>query len=124
DAVVTLVRFSRTAGSRLARWAARVTAVVTPLGWAMLIIAPVGLIVGYRLGWTELAAIGYASAVLIVIAAVYLIGRSAFTLELELPHHRVVIGAQAIGVITVANPTKRRILGVKVEVPVGNGLAE
>jgi uncharacterized protein (DUF58 family) len=124
DAVVTLVRFSRTAGSRLARWAARVTAVVTPLGWAMLIIAPVGLIVGYRLGWTELAAIGYASAVLIVIAAVYLIGRSAFTLELELPHHRVVIGAQAIGVVTVVNPTRRRILGVKVEVPVGNGLAE
>src|SRR5690606_27163387 len=66
DAVVTLVRFSRTAGSRLARWAARVTAVVTPLGWAMLIIAPVGLVVGYRLGWIELAAIGYASAVLII----------------------------------------------------------
>jgi len=124
DAIVSLVRLARSTSSRLAGWTARVTAVVTPLGWAMLIISPISLLAGYRFGWVELAAVGYACAVLIVIAAVYLIGRSAFTLSLELPHRRVVIGADAVGAVTVVNPTRRRILGVKVEIPVGRGLAE
>src|SRR5690606_16312280 len=69
------------------------------------------------------AAIGYASAVLIVIAAVYLIGRCAFTLELDLPHRRAVIGAEAMGVATVANPTRRRLLVGEAVVADGNGLA-
>lgn len=124
DSVVMLVRFSRTTGARLGSWAARAAAVVTPLGWAMLLIVPISLLVGYRLGWTESAAVGYAGAAMIAIAAVYLIGRSAFTLTLSLPHRRVVIGEDATGVVAVTNPTRRRILGVKVEIPVGEGLAE
>ncbi|MEX1079358.1 MAG: DUF58 domain-containing protein [Homoserinimonas sp.] len=124
DVIVTLVRFNRTANARLSAWAGRLAGVVTPLGWALLIIVPVSLAAGYRLGWTELAAVGYAGAVMIVIAAVYLIGRSPFILELTLPHHRVVIGDEASGVVSIENPTRRRILGVKVEIPVGRGLAE
>ncbi|HEU4807064.1 MAG TPA: DUF58 domain-containing protein [Homoserinimonas sp.] len=124
DAIVSLVRFSRTATARIRVWSGRVAAVITPLGWAMLIIVPVSLVAGYRFGWTELTAIGYAGVVMILIAAVYLIGRSSFILALDLPHRRVVIGADASGVVSVVNPTRRRILGLKVEIPVGRGLAE
>ena len=124
DAIVSLVRFSRTAGARLGIWTARVSAVITPLGWAILAIVPVSLLAGYRFGWTELTAIGYAGVVLILIAGVYLIGRNSFLLELSLPHRRVVIGEDASGRVSVINPTKRRILGVKVEIPVGRGLTE
>ena len=34
------------------------------------------------------------------------------------------MGEQASGVVTVSNPTRRRLPGVKVEIPVGAGLAE
>lgn len=124
DVIVMMVRFGRITGGRLGVWASRAASVVTPLGWAMLVIVPAGLIVGYRLGWKELAVIGYAGAAMIVIAGVYLIGRNSFTLALALPHRRVVVGEAAAGVVSVTNPTRRRILGVKVEIPVGPGLAE
>lgn len=124
DAIVSLVRFSRTAGARIGTWTARVSAVITPLGWAILGIVPVSLLTGYRFGWTELTAIGYAGVAMILIAAVYLVGRNSFLLELSLPHRRVVIGEDASGTVSVINPTKRRILGVKVEIPVGRGLTE
>lgn len=121
---MTFVRFTRTAGARVAVWTGRVATVVTPLGWAMLALVPASLLGGYRFGWTELTAIGYAGTVMILIAGIYLIGRSPFILTLDLPHRRVVIGDDASGVVSVRNPTRRRVLGVKVEIPVGKGLAE
>lgn len=124
DAIVTLVRFTRTAGARIRIWTGRIATVITPLGWAMLIVVPVSLLVGYRLGWTELVAVGFAGIVMILIAGVYLIGRNSYTLTLDLPHRRVVIGDDASGVVSVVNPSRRRVLGVKVEIPVGNGLTE
>ncbi|MHA6668795.1 DUF58 domain-containing protein [Homoserinimonas sp. A447] len=124
DAIVSLVRFTRTAGARVAIWTGRMATVITPLGWAMLVIVPVSLLAGYRFGWTELVAVGFAGGVMILIAAVYLIGRSSFTLTLDLPHRRVVIGDDASGIVSVVNPTRRRVLGVKVEIPVGRGLTE
>ncbi|HRN30318.1 MAG TPA: DUF58 domain-containing protein, partial [Terrimesophilobacter sp.] len=39
-------------------------------------------------------------------------------------HPRVVVGDAAEGVVRVVNPTRRRLLGATVEVPVGEGLAE
>jgi uncharacterized protein (DUF58 family) len=62
--------------------------------------------------------------VLALIAVVYLIGRSPFEVSLALPHHRVVVADPARGAVTLHNPTGRRVLGVKVEIPVGVGLAE
>ena len=61
---------------------------------------------------------------LVAVAAIYLIGRSPFRVQLTIPHRRVVMGDPAVGRIEVLNPHRRRTLGVKVEVPVGAGLAE
>ena len=45
-------------------------------------------------------------------------------MSLSLPHRRVVVGEAAVGIVNVANPTGPRILGAKLEVPIGPGLAE
>lgn len=124
DTVVALVRIGRFVGAAVARGFGRVAAVVTPLGWVMLGVIPLSLIVGYRLGWLELVVVGWACVVLVIVAAVYLIGRSPFTMQLSLPHKRVVVGDPARGRIVVTNPRRRRTLGVKIEIPVGSGLAE
>ncbi len=124
DAIITVVRVSRLVEERIRREAARVSAVVTPLGWVMLAVVPLAFGFGYALGWVELVAVAWAGAVLIVIASIYLIGRSAFEISLAVPHSRVVVGERATGIISVVNPTRRRLLGVKVEIPVGRGLAE
>ena len=124
DTVVLLVQAGRVVGGAVARAFSRIAAVITPLGWVILAVIPVSLIAGYRLGWIELVVVGWACVVLVAVAAVYLIGRAPFTVELTLPHRRVVMGDPARGTIAVTNPRRRRTLGVKVEIPVGPGLAE
>ncbi|MEO5535162.1 MAG: DUF58 domain-containing protein [Pseudolysinimonas sp.] len=124
DFVVAVVRFLTIAGALAARIGSRVTAVVTPLGWVMVGVIPAAFAFGYGLGWLELVVVGWAGVVLVVIAALYLIGRSPFRVTLSLVHRRVIVGEPALGAVTLHNPTGRRVLGVKVEVPVGDGLAE
>lgn len=124
DLVVGAVRLATFVGSAIARLAARVAAVVTPLGWVLAALVPAAFGVGYALGWVELVVVGWAGTVLAIIAALYLIGRSPFHIDLTLAHRRVVVGEPARGGVTVSNPTGRRILGVTVEIPVGVGLAE
>jgi uncharacterized protein (DUF58 family) len=124
DVIITIVQVARALGRLVAFVLRRISTVVTPLGWVMLIAVPLAFVLGYRLGWVELVAVAYAGSVLIAVAGVYLIGRNAFSIELSVPHSRVVVGDQAHGAIVLTNSTRRRLIGVKVEVPVGRGLAE
>lgn len=124
DTIITLVRFFRAMGEVFAGWFRRISSVVTPLGWSILFLVPAAFVLGYGLGWVELVAVAFASTVLIIVATIYLIGRNAFAIELAIPHSRVVVGERATGLITVSNPTHRRLIGGKVEVPIGRGLAE
>ena len=124
DTIITLVRFFRAIGGVFAAWFRRISSVVTPLGWSMLLVVPAAFVFGYGLGWVELVAVAFAGTVLVIVAAIYLVGRNAFVIELSVPHSRVVVGERATGLITVTNPTRRRLIGVKVEVPIGRGLAE
>jgi uncharacterized protein (DUF58 family) len=124
DLVVAVVRFFALAGSAIGRLAARIAVVVTPLGWVLLAVTPAALGFGYGLGWVELVVVGWAGAVLALIAVIYLVGRSPLEVNLSLAHRRVVVGEPARGEVTVHNPTGRRALGVTVEIPVGVGLAE
>ena len=124
DAIITLVRFVTAARNVAGRAFARAAAVVTPLGWAMAVLVPVALVLGYTFGLVELVVIGFAGAVLIVIAIIYLVGRNAIVVTLTIPHSRVVVGERATGHLEVTNPTRRRALGVTVEIPIGDGLIE
>lgn len=124
DAVIAVVR--ATAGLRgvlAVGWRAA-SAVITPLGWSIVFLVPLAFAFGYGFSWVELVAAAYVGFVLLVVAAAYLVGRSAFVVTLAVPHSRVVAGETAIGVVTMTNPTRRRLSGVKVEIPVGEGIAE
>jgi uncharacterized protein (DUF58 family) len=124
DAVIALVRLFRRLRAIAGAVGSRIATVVTALGWCMVVLVPLAFVFGYTLGWLELVAVAYAGCVLLAIAALYLFGRNAFTITLDVPRSRVVVGEAATGGIVAANPTRRRLLGVKTEVPVGRGLAE
>ncbi len=124
DAIVWTVRTASTAGRAIARVARRLAAVVTPLGWSTAAFAVLALTAGYALGWLEAVVAGWAAVALLAIASGYLAGRIAYDVSLSLPANRVVVGDKAPGEVTVRNPGRRRRPGVRVEVPVGEGLAE
>lgn len=124
DAVITVVRVGSAVAAAAARLGARIATVVTPLGWVMLGVIPLSFFAGYVLGWMELVVVAWAGLVLALIAVLYLVGHSPFHVRLALAHKRVVVGEAARGVVTIENPSSRRVLGVKVEIPVGVGLAE
>lgn len=124
DAVVWSLRTGRAVGRRIRLGARAIGAVVTPLGWSILVAVIASFLVGYSLGWTELIAVGWAGLVLVGAAAAHLIGRVAYEIRLAMPVDRVVVGDRVPGQVVVHNPTRRRLPGVSVEVPVGAGLAE
>jgi uncharacterized protein (DUF58 family) len=124
DAIVWLVRSTRVVASAIGiawRW---LTAVITPLGWSLLVVATLGLLAGYLAGWTEAVTVGWTAIAMMLFASVYLAGRTAYDVHLSLPANRVVVGDKAPGEVQIANPGRRRLSGVRVEIPVGAGLAE
>jgi len=124
DAVVVAVRLARAARVFVAGIVARASAVVTPLGWVVLVAIPIALYCGYRFGWVELVVAGFAGVVLVAVAALYLVGRNAVAVSLDVAHSRVVVGQEAAGTVLVRNAGIGRTLGVTVEIPVAHGLAE
>ncbi len=123
DTIVAVVRVSREMEGVVRAWTARVSSVVTPLGWSMLAVVPLTFAFGYSLGWMELVVVAWASLVLVLVAVIYLVGRSSFTVDLRIAHSRVIVGEQASGTVIIANPTRHRIVGATVEIPVGTALA-
>ena len=124
DAVIATVRLGRAIAAVLRRCASRMASVITPLGWSMLALVPLALTFGYLLGWIELVVVGFAGVALIVIAVIYLVGRSSIQIGLSLPHSRVVVGERTVGEVIISNTGRGRTFTVTVEIPVGTGLAE
>ncbi|TPW71086.1 DUF58 domain-containing protein [Schumannella sp. 10F1B-5-1] len=125
DGVVGIVRIGSRVGAGIARVARRVSAVITPLGWVMLGVLIAAAVCGYLvLGWVEAVVAFWIAAVLIVVAALALIGRNAFLVRLDLPRRKVVVGEPASASIEVRSAGRHRSLGATAEIPVGEGLAE
>lgn len=98
--------------------------VITGTGWTVMLLAVGAWIAGWRLGWLELSYIATASIVVLVAAIPFVLGRSPLEVELELQPQRVVVGNRAAGQVTVRNRTGRRVLGQRLELTVGTGVAE
>ncbi|MFC6357375.1 DUF58 domain-containing protein [Luethyella okanaganae] len=124
DAIVAIVRFARSARSAFVRWGRLVGSVVTPLGLCVAGATVLCFVVGYGLGWAEFVVIAWTCLVLVLVALLHLIGRNAYSISLSMPVNRVVVGDKAPAQIVVRNPSRRRLPGVNVEIPVGAGLAE
>jgi uncharacterized protein (DUF58 family) len=75
-------------------------------------------------GWVELAVPAGVLLGALATAALMAVGRSAFRTELVVADRRVEVGERAMGELTVANPTRRRLLPARMIVPVGAGRLE
>ncbi len=124
DSVVATVRVAKAVGAALRNAAARLSSVITPLGWSVLALIPLGLATGYLFGWVELVAAGWACVALAIVAVLVLAGRAPFEMTLDLAHHRAVVGEPAHGTIEVRNASTRRTLAAVLEVPVGPEVVE
>jgi uncharacterized protein (DUF58 family) len=124
DLVVFVVRLLRSLRRALRRFAVRAADVVTPLGWTIVSLVPLGFVFGYGFGWLELVVAAWAGAVLLIIAVIYLIGDTALLVALDLPQRRTVVGEPVSGELVVTNPRRLRTVGITLEVPIGRALAE
>jgi len=105
------------------RIAVRVGRVPTSLGWIVVAAGGAAAIAGWRYQWWELTTIARICAILVAASLVFLVGRTAFVARLDLSRSRVVVGDRAVGALELTNPGTRALLPVKIELPVGKGLA-
>jgi uncharacterized protein (DUF58 family) len=103
---------------------ARIAAVITVLGWVLIAVAPAALVLGYTLGWQELVVVGWATTVLLLLAALYLVGGATLAVDLQLTHPRVVVGHTATAEMVVRHEGRAPLSASVVEVPVGERLID
>jgi len=122
-AAAKLILRVRSTLSPFARRVRPVTGVVTSLGWTVLGVGLAAWVLGWRLGWKELLLIAAACLIVLVLSTVFLLGRAFLLVDVELEPRRVVVGRPAAGRVTITNASRRRLLPLRVEVPVGAGTA-
>lgn len=98
--------------------------VVSPAGWIALALGAASLIAGLALGWQELTYVGITMVAALAVCTVFLFGRSTYAVLIELNPSRVVVGQRALGRLLVTNSGSRGLLPARLELPVGDGLAE
>ncbi len=102
----------------------RVLVVVRPAAWVLIAGAVVLWIAGASLGWWELTVAAIVLTVLLALCTLFLIGRTAYDVTLDLTRTRVVVGERAVGALTRSNSGGRAILPSRVVLPVGAGRGE
>ncbi|GAA4666998.1 DUF58 domain-containing protein [Frondihabitans cladoniiphilus] len=95
------------------------TGVVTPLGWAVLAGSVLALGLGYGLGWTEFAVAGVGTGILAAVSALFLIGRTRFTVALTVETRRTVVGSPVEGSVELGADSRRPLWGARLEVRIG-----
>ncbi|MBK0332094.1 DUF58 domain-containing protein [Brachybacterium sp. MASK1Z-5] len=118
-----LERGRRTA-QRAWKRASPALAVVSPVGWTLLAAVLGSGFLGLWLHITELNVLALALLVPLVIAAVFVLGRTSYAITLDLQSHRVVVGTRAVGRVEVRNPTEKTILPSRIELSVGSASAQ
>lgn len=96
---------------------------VTPLGRALAVIAVACWVAAARLGWEELEIVTTSILVLLVIGAIFTIGRLDLRATLGVEPSRVVVGDRAAGSLTLVNLRTRASRWLRVELPVGRSSA-
>jgi uncharacterized protein (DUF58 family) len=92
---------------------------ISPLGWAVLALGVTGWVVGAELGWAEWLMIGAASLALLGCCLLLAVGRANVSIRTAVDPVRVTVGEPATGRIEVTNRSRRGMLPLLVELPVG-----
>lgn len=98
--------------------------VVSPAGWIALALGAAALLFGLVLGWQELTYVAVTLLAALAVCVVFLFGRSTYAVLVELDPSRVVVGDRAFGRLVVTNDGPKALLPSRLELPVGDGLAE
>ncbi|TFD55280.1 DUF58 domain-containing protein [Cryobacterium frigoriphilum] len=107
-----------------ARFARPVTDVVGPAGWLTLVAAVVAFSISRAFGWVEFTYLATTLLAALLVAVVFIFGRATYQVSIALNPHRVVAGQRALGEMIVTNTGAKGLLPARMELPVGEGLAE
>lgn len=111
-------------GARALARLRKITASIRPLAWVLMAIAAAFWIIAQIAGWSEFAVAAIVLVITVALCALFLIGRTAYDVSLDLARTRVVVGERAVGALTLANRGTRAILPSRVVLPVGSGRGE
>lgn len=103
--------------------AAALGAVVTVLGWTALVSLLVALTVGINRGWAELTVVATFLAVTLLVAVAWVLGKTAYVVDIDLANQRVQVGDDALGRLLIRNEGKRSLLPTRIELPVSRAVA-
>jgi uncharacterized protein (DUF58 family) len=120
----TLLGLLRLAAGAVRRALGPILLIVSPLGWIVLGCAAASVAAAVLLGWAEFLYLGLTLAGGLLAAAVFLIGRARFRVDIELSPRRVTAGERAFGRLLVSNTGARRSSATRLDLPVGRGEAE
>ncbi|WP_430593403.1 DUF58 domain-containing protein [Humidisolicoccus flavus] len=87
--------------------AAQARRLLTPWGWAMLVLALVCIVLALLFGWRELVVISAGSMTLILLAMPWIAGTRSVGAHITLEAERVAVGAAASATVTVTRATRR-----------------
>ena len=108
---------------RIVRAARTVAGSIRPLGWLVVALTVVTWLIGQSLGWAELLVVSGVGLCLLALCGLFLIGGSVVEVAIELHPSRVVAGERAAGRLEVTNRSKRHLLPLRVDLPVGAAVA-
>jgi uncharacterized protein (DUF58 family) len=100
-----------------------VAEVVTTLGWGVLGFGLLCWLLGWRFGWKELMVMATAAWLLMLLCLVLTIGEARLEVVVEVDPQRVTVGAPAAGAVKVRNVSRRPLLPIGLELPIGPGAA-
>jgi uncharacterized protein (DUF58 family) len=111
-------------GARVLARLRLIASAIRPLAWVLMALAVGFWILGQVAGWAEFTIAAVVIAITVGLCALFLIGRTAYDVSLDLARTRVVVGERAVGALTLANRGARAILPSRVVLPVGSGRGE
>jgi len=92
---------------------------VSSLGWTLVVLVVVCWILAAWFGWLEFAYVTVALLLLLVISAVFLVGRLNLDVRLDVDPLRVSVGDSAAAQVVLVNRAKAPTFALSAEVPVG-----
>lgn len=96
--------------------------VIKPIGWLVLGLGLGAAMVAAFTAWRELAVLGTACLLLLVLAVPFLLGRTSVSVDLRLQPERVAAGESVAAGVLVVNRAATRLVPTSLEVPVGSAV--
>jgi uncharacterized protein (DUF58 family) len=96
-------------------------ATVTPAGRALGLVCLVAWLAAAWGGWAEMAVLAAGVLVLVLLAALFMIGHTNLAVKVVTEPPRVTVGEPVTGEVEVTNKAKTPLMPVRLELPVGAG---